>query len=182
MGVQEIQYDDTHQHLHEQIEKALNKDSAAMKEALTAAITAHNREHELNRIAHEREHELNDKALNKAEQSMDKRLEGMNEFREQLNSQTATFVNRETFERYTKESDVKIDAALLALTDKWDTISKSLVNRHDSDFNSLAGEIQAEREIRKSFEGSVNTWKWLASFLGASGVAGVIYLFINTST
>lgn len=172
----------SHQHLHHIIEKSIQRESKENKAALKAALEAHSREHMLHEQAHVREHEMSNIALNKAEDSMNRRLEGMNEFREQLNAQAAYFVNREVFEKTTKETDAKTDAAIAALADKWDTIAKSLINKHDTDFNALAGEIQSEREIRKSFEGSMNTWKWLASFLGASGVAGVILLFASSNT
>lgn len=170
-----------HDRLHHLIEKNLERESRDSKETLRAVMAAHAREHQLHEQAHVREHEMATIALNKAEDSMNRRLEGMNEFREQLNSQAAYFVTREAFERYIKENELKTDTAISALTDKWETVAKSLVNAHNTDFNSLSGEIQNEREIRKVFEGSMNTWKWLASFLGASGVAGVILLFATNT-
>ena len=50
------------------------------------------------RRGHAREHELERQALLKAEATMNLRLEGMNEFRAQLNQQQGTFVTRTEFE------------------------------------------------------------------------------------
>ncbi len=46
--------------------------------------------------------EASQAAVNKAEQSMNKRLDGMNEFRQQLKDQGATFVTRDQFEELNK--------------------------------------------------------------------------------
>lgn len=48
--------------------------------------------------AHKREHELIDKALGEDKNSMTKRLEGMNEFRAQLNNQANTFATKESMD------------------------------------------------------------------------------------
>lgn len=151
---------------------------------------AHSREHALHEKAHELEHEMSSEALHKADTTLERRLEGMNEFRAQLEKQSSDFLTREIFEQYTKEQTLKVETALDASTDKYDTIIKAIVNRHDSDtdasrdshdndIQALRNEIQQEREHRKTFEGSINTWKWIATFLGASGVAGVILLFAS---
>lgn len=138
---------------------------------------AHEKVHDIHSHAHDREHEMTNLAITKAAQSMDVRLESMNEFRDQLTVQSQTFLTREVFEKYTQDFDAKMDLALSSVADKSDTLMRSLVNSHNSDYNSLRDLIQAEREIRKAFEGSINAWKWLAGFLGASGVAGVVFLF-----
>ncbi len=142
-------------------------------------FAAHQREHELHEKFHEAEHEMTELALNKADNSLERRLEGMNEFRAQLEKQSAAFLTREIFDAYTKEQTSKIEVALTASTEKYDAVINAIVTRHDADVSSMKEALQAEREHRKSFEGSINTWKWLASFLGASGVAGVILLFMT---
>jgi len=139
--------------------------------------SAHQREHSLHGEAHELEHRMTQEALEKADNSLERRLEGMNEFRAQLEKQAGAFLTREVFEAFVKEQANKTELALSNMADKYDTLIKAIVNRHDSDTDTLRDEIQREREIRKTFEGSVNTWKWLATFLGASGVAGVIIMF-----
>lgn len=162
---------------------------------------AHIQLHSMHDKSHELEHSMTSEALNKADSALERRLEGMNEFRAQLDRQTATFLTREIFDSYTKEESNKVEVALTASSDKYDTIIKAMVNRHESDTETLENEIQAlkeafqtqlqtstsslekeiqgEREYRKTFEGSINTWKWLLGFLGASGLAGVIYMFAN---
>lgn len=55
----------------------------------------HQREHESHSEAHDREHLMTQVALDKADERMNVRLEGMNEFREQLRMQTTTFVTKD---------------------------------------------------------------------------------------
>lgn len=113
---------------------------------------------------HEHEHALSVVAVSKAEAGLDRRLEGMNQFRAQLDRQAADFITREAYD---------------AQTDRFDAIFRAQAAKHDSDNDALKDQVQTEREIRKSFEASVNTWKWIASFLGASGIGGVILLFVT---
>lgn len=53
--------------------------------------------------------ELNDKALTKAETTLSLRLESMNEFREQLKTQAATFITREEINSLQRVTDEKIN-------------------------------------------------------------------------
>lgn len=162
-------------------------------------LEGHGREHDLHDKAHFMEHQMTSEALNKADRALEIRLEGMNEFRAQLEKQAGAFLTREVFEQFIKELTEKTERALITNADKYDTIIKAIVNRQDTDSDSLSSaiqeskesikeevqqlreslktEIQQEREYRKTFEGSINTWKWIATFLGASGVAGVILMF-----
>jgi len=153
-------------------------------------VDAHQREHDLHAKFHESEHKMTETALNKADDTLEHRLEGMNEFRAQLEKQAAAFLTREIFEQYTKEQANRLETVLNTNSEKYDAIIKAIVNRHDSDTDSISSqitsvkealqkEIQAEREVRKTFEGSVNTWKWIATLLGASGIGGVILLLID---
>lgn len=146
---------------------------------LDLLLNAHNREHDLHDRAHKVEHEMTQSALTKADNALEIRLEGMNEFRAQLEKQAGAFITREFFEQYTKEQNNKTETALNTNTEKYDTIVKAIVNRHDSDIDAMEKAIQSEREHRKTFEGSVNTWKWIATFLGASGLGGVILMLIT---
>jgi hypothetical protein len=54
--------------------------------------------------------ELTEKSLNKAEVEMNRRLFGMNEFREQLNEQTKTFMHYDTYMANHKTLEVKIES------------------------------------------------------------------------
>jgi hypothetical protein len=48
-------------------------------------------------------------ATNLARENMERRLEGMNEFRHQLNSQAATFITREAFEARHNLLQIQVD-------------------------------------------------------------------------
>jgi len=165
-----------------------DEDKLVTRRELDLLLNAHSREHDLHDRAHVMEHDMTGTALNKADRALEIRLEGMNEFRAQLEKQAGQFLTREAFDAYIKEQATKTELAVSTNTDKYDTIIKAIVNRHDSDTDSLheenvalkealRAEIQQEREYRKTFEGSINTWKWIATFLGASGLAGVILMF-----
>jgi len=145
-------------------------------------IAGHNKEHDLHDKAHHIEHEMTEAALVKADSTLETRLEGMNEFRSQLEKQAGQFLNRESFDQQMKEYTLRNSTAIETLSDKYDAIINAMVNRHDADTEGLKEQIQTERELRKEFQGSINTWKWIATFLGASGVGGVILLFITRFT
>lgn len=156
----------------------LNKELMTQRE-FEIRFVAHQREHDLHQSFHDSEHNMTELALNKADEALERRLEQMNEFRAQLEKQASTFLTRDLFDQYTKEQVNKIEDAIVNNAEKYDTIIKAIVNRHDSDNESLRTEIQSEREHRKTFEGSVNTWKWILGFIGASGLGGVILLLIE---
>lgn len=84
-------------------------DNVSLREFFEAHRSAHQREHEQHAKEHDREHLSTEQAIRVATQSMDKRLDGMNEFREALTSQQATFVRREMLDAYAKEADKKHD-------------------------------------------------------------------------
>ena len=54
--------------------------------------------------------ELTEKAIAVAERDLSRRLEGMNEFRSQLTSQAANFIDREEFEIHMARIEDKISA------------------------------------------------------------------------
>jgi hypothetical protein len=158
---------------------AVDKMSAVHTESHTREHTAHEREHELHSKFHDTEHIMTQTALEKADSTLEKRLTEMNQFREQLERQAGSFITRTTFDDFVKERNDKLDTAIRTIVEKYDSLLNAVVSRHDSDIGAIREQLQSEREYRKSFEGSMNTWKWIASFLGASGVAGVIILFIT---
>ena len=45
---------------------------------------------------------------------------------------------------------------------------------HDADVARLESLIATEREARRASEGSLATWRFIAGFLGLSGVVGVV--------
>lgn len=154
-----------------------------------------NREILEQQIAHEKElRETHESATEKERfiqaVEYERRLTALNHAHEQAIEAQARTVPREVFDNYVKESGARVELALKTITDKYDAAHKALADEHAADMNridirhsidqtNVLKEVQNERELRKSFEGSVNTWKWIASFLGASGVAGVILLFIS---
>lgn len=46
---------------------------------------------------------------------------------------------------------------------------------------ALRHEIATERESRKELAGALNTWRWLAGFLGVGGIGTVIWALSNAS-
>lgn len=52
--------------------------------------------------------ELNEKAIKKAEEDMTVRLEGMNEFRSQINSERSNYVTRELLEKDKETTDTRL--------------------------------------------------------------------------
>lgn len=45
----------------------------------------------------------------------------------------------------------------------------------------LKGEIATEREARKELAGALNTWRWLAGFLGLAGTGTVVYAITSAT-
>ena len=106
------------------------------------------------RIDHERELRENDakasaRALVTATDTLERRLEGMNEFRDQLTRQAQTFVSGPVFDGRIEAVNARIDT----LSDRIATLER-----------------QAERNA-----GSIATWRFLA---GGSGVIGVLSLIL----
>lgn len=66
-----------------------------LREYVETLVQVHARETATAFESHKREHILIQQALSKAEESMNRRLEGMNEFRAQLDKQQITFATRE---------------------------------------------------------------------------------------
>ena len=60
--------------------------------------------------AHRREHDLLSVFLDKTEKTLEHRLEGMNQFREELRAQNASFMRRELIEAAMSVLDKKADA------------------------------------------------------------------------
>lgn len=78
---------DDHDAVHQSEGKALTKALDQATVALAAALEAHRREHEIEKVA-----------LDKADAAHQQRHEQMNEIRSQLNDQASTFVNREVLD------------------------------------------------------------------------------------
>ena len=139
--------------------------------------TAHAKEHEMHDVAHEVDHGHTTDLIHKNEETTDKRIDRMSDVILQLQNQSTSFLTRDAYDRAHLDLEEKLRSEISSLEDRHEALIKSMLNRHESDYNAVRESIQAEREVRRSLEGSLNTWKWLAGFLGASGVAGVILFF-----
>jgi chromosome segregation ATPase len=73
--------------------------------------------------AHTQEHQMLQRAIDKSEESLNKRLEGMNEFREQLSEQAGRFVTIVQFDERSTSLMAKVDTALHAITQRIDSNS-----------------------------------------------------------
>lgn len=85
-------------------ERALREQAAGYEDRLrTESLIANRTLTEQMARAHSEVHTAESTARDKAEASVDKRLEGMNEFRDQLRSQAATFLTISVFEAWKEE-------------------------------------------------------------------------------
>jgi len=79
--------------------------------------------------AHSEVHVAESEARDKAEAAVDKRLEGMNEFRDQLRMQAATFVTISVFETWKEEARRSTDESNGLITDLHTTAPRSPARR-----------------------------------------------------
>lgn len=96
-----------HSEMHEMEGTALNAALEAEQRRLQVHNTAHDHAHNAHEQLHKNaldthaaQHMMEDKAVDLAQQAMDKRLDGMNEFRDQLRDQASTFVRRDQLEAF----------------------------------------------------------------------------------
>lgn len=78
--------------------------------------------------AHKREHYHGDVAVQKAYETMDKRLEGMNEFRDQLRDQAATFARRDYVDTVIAGVTATLEARSKSNSDRIDTLERKEAN------------------------------------------------------
>lgn len=96
-----------HSEMHDMEGTALNAALEAEQRRLQVHNTAHDHAHnaheQLHRSAydaHVAQHGAEDRAVDLAQKAMDKRLDGMNEFRDQLRDQASTFVRRDQLDSF----------------------------------------------------------------------------------
>lgn len=111
---------------------------AAHREAHEAAHAAHEALHLAGQKAHDDAHNADLRAEANAIAAMDKRLESMNQFREQLREQTATFVRVDAFETFREERRRAME---------------SLDANFDKRIDELRALIATEREERRESVG-----------------------------
>ena len=83
----------------------------------------HAREHHIHAEAHDREHEFMLASLSKSDAVLEKRLEGMNEFREALKDQSASFLTREVYEVQHENLSTRLDrlAERVGAAERWES-------------------------------------------------------------
>lgn len=110
--------------------------------------------------AHDREHSTAEKNAEKDEKKLDSRLLTMNEIREQLNSQAATFARQDW-----------VEAKVTGLAERTENADKNLISRLDAIDKTLAA--MAGRS-----GGSMQTVGFIFAGLGAlSTIVGLVLIF-----
>jgi len=133
---------------------------------------AHYEEHRIHEKAHEREHAATEQAIKTATVSLDRRLDQMNEFRNALTEQAATFVRRET-----------LDAFITERRHALEVVGDEMDKRYDE----LRQLIGTEREERRANEGVKRGMSQTTGIIvGAIGVAAtlisILVIFANFAT
>lgn len=88
-----------HHGTHASEAKALSIALARADQALKLALDGVERTAIAHALAHEREHASTQLAIDKATIAMDRRLDGMNQFRDQLRDQAGQFLHRDTYDQ-----------------------------------------------------------------------------------
>lgn len=118
----------------------------------------HDKEHETAERTHRREHEAEAKAVALAVEGIDRRLDELNQLRKEVVLDRSAFVERGT---YKAESD----ALKVELRGKYD---------------ALGTRIDALEKVMDRAEGSINTWRAIAGFLGLGGIGAIIWAIIQS--
>ena len=118
----------------------------------------HDREHEAAERAHRREHDADQRAINLAVQGIDRRLDELNQLRKEVVTDRSMFLSSETYAA--EHNGLKIE-----LRTKVD---------------ALGQRIDALEKVMDRAEGAVNTWRFIAGFLGVSGVAALVWAIVNS--
>jgi hypothetical protein len=121
-------------------------------------VGLHQREHEAAERAHRREHDADQRAIDLAVEGIDRRLNELNQLRKEVTTDRSLLVNRETY-----------DADQVAL--KAEVRGKN---------DTTLARIEALEKIINRAEGSLNTWRAIAAFLGLGGVTAVIWAILQS--
>lgn len=127
-------------------EQALVAAFTASEQALAAAFTSAAKAIEEADRRYEQRFEGQEKAINKAEAANEKRFEGVNEFRDQLRDQGATFMPRAESESRTTQNSLKIDGLERRLAEATTLITSRL----DLMVGRQHGEVDQRTERRDS--------------------------------
>lgn len=113
----------------------------------------HEREHDTAERTHRREHEAEQRSLELAANQVDRRLAELNELRSEVVKDRSMFLRVETYNAEHKALASQVDALVSALAARLDAVEKAFDRA----------------------EGAVNTWRWIAGFLGIGGVALIVW-------
>lgn len=96
-------------------------------------------------------------ALHLQAEEYERRLDSLNHAHEQALEAQRQTVPRELFDQYVKESAARVELA----------------------FSSLQGRLDSIEQLADRREGALATWRFIAGFLGVSGIVGVVLGLIS---
>lgn len=148
--------------------ETLVKHERELREAAVQGIV-HERELRAIAVANERELRLvAESAVEKARSiqfdEYERRLDQLNHAHEEAKETARKTVPRETFENYIKESAARLELALANAEERR---------------QELLRQIGIEREARLRMEGSLDTWRKIAAFLGLPGIIALLIGLYN---
>jgi hypothetical protein len=123
----------------------------AVQEAAQIHAVAHEQQHH----SHQEIHSVEKEAVDKASTQMDKRLEGMNEFREQLRDQTREFLPRNEADKVTASLEraiTALDGSISSRLDKINEVRERVIQAEGNmvpraemklQFDTLAGRLES---------------------------------------
>lgn len=145
----------------------LGRDSAAELASVHAA--AHEREH----VAHQHEHVLTEDALKKAATHIDQRLAAMNEFREQLRDQAATFVRRELMDAEFKALAARLETAITG-------VEQLVSQRAQSNADRITVLEQNQAQAAGRDKGIGTSWAVVLAVVGlVGGLIGIVVFVLS---
>ena len=122
-------------------------------------VGLHQREHEAAERAHRREHDADQRALDLAVAGIDRRLDELNQLRKEVITDRSQFVLHGGY-----ESDIQ-------------ALKVEFRGRNDA----LGQRVDNLEKLLDRAEGAVNAWRWLAGFLGVSGIGAIVWALINST-
>jgi hypothetical protein len=163
------QWQDTHISLHTKEKEALDalaktlaaqriEDEGTVANALTAvkeAASIHALAHEQQHHSHQEIHIVEKIAVDKASEQMDKRLEGMNEFRDQLRDQAREFLPRNEADKVTASLEraiTALDGSIASRLDKINEVRERIIQAEGNmvpraemklQFDTLTGRLES---------------------------------------
>ena len=117
----------------------------------------HDREHSTAEHSHRREHDSESKAVELAVIGIERRLDELNQLRKEVILDRSQFVSSEAY-------GAELQAIKIEMRGKND---------------AQGARIDALEKIVDRAEGSLNTWRGIAAFLGISGVGAIVWAIAN---